>query len=73
MRFFTLFQLAAGYGCVEGDILLNSGPPNNNGNSSLVEMCNSGHKWESVCDTEWGPEDGATVCRQAGFHQLGTI
>ena len=68
--------MLAGYGCAEGDILLNSGPsiPGDKENTSgLVEMCNSRGKWESVCDTEWSLNDAATICRQAGFHRPGII
>lgn len=63
-----------GSGCVERDVLLNKGPSsnvNNNRSHSLVEACGSQERWESACDTEWTREDAATICRQAGFHQLG--
>jgi len=49
--------------CVENDVRLMGAEFSNEGR---VEICNV-ESWKTVCDTSWGTEDAAVVCKQLGF------
>ena len=52
--------------CNNGDTRLVNGPTEMEGR---VELCWR-EAWGTVCDRDWGLNDGKVVCRQLGFSSL---
>ena len=52
--------------CTTGQIRLNGGA---NPREGRVEMCYY-NQWGTVCDDQWGYNDGKVVCKQLGFSNI---
>ena len=55
-------------GCTEGSVRLSGGDIEQEG---IPEVCVNG-VWGSICDSGWSSSDGLVICRELGYHDIGS-
>lgn len=61
---YTLYVFTISDACSSGDLRLWGGQAHYEGN---IELCTDHGVWSAVCDSNWGFQDAAVVCKQLNY------